>query len=69
MKKEVERASGPLLDFLKEKLNHYGIQLRVDVKEALMEKYAYTPEEKYEKLRAKNPHLDFFKSTLDLELN
>jgi DNA polymerase-3 subunit gamma/tau len=69
MKKEVERSSGPLLDFLKEKLNHYGIQLRVEVKEALMEKYAYTPEEKYEKLRAKNPHLDFFKSTLDLELN
>lgn len=69
MKKEVERASGPLLDFLKEKLNHYGIQLNVEVKEALMEKYAYTPEEKYEKLRAKNPHLDLFKSTLDLELN
>ena len=41
----------------------------MEVKEALMEKYAYTPEEKYEKLRAKNPHLDLFKSTLDLELN
>jgi len=68
MKIEVERAQGPLLEFLKRKLNNYDIALDITVNEEVQRKYAYTPQEKYEKLLEQNPALDILRKTFDLDL-
>ncbi|MBV1925173.1 MAG: DNA polymerase III subunit gamma/tau, partial [Dokdonia sp.] len=68
MKVEVERAQGPLLEFLKRKLSNYDIVLEIKVNEEVQRKYAYTPEEKYEKLREQNPELDILRQVFDLQL-
>ncbi len=68
MKKEVERAQSGVLDYLKKKLNNYSISLEVLVSESMDTKYAFTPEEKYEKIREKNPAVDLLRSTFDLDL-
>jgi len=68
MKKEVERAQSGVLDYLKEKLNNYSISLVVSVSETMDTKYAFTPEEKYEKIREKNPAVDLLRSSFDLDL-
>lgn len=68
MKVEVERAQGPLLEFLKRKLNNYDITLDIVVNEEIQRKYAYTPQEKYDKLKEQNPDLEILKRAFDLEL-
>ncbi len=68
MKTELERASFPLLEFLKEELNNHDIELEVSVNESLQKKYAFTPQEKYEKLREKNPLIDKLRKEFDLDL-
>ena len=68
MKVEVERAQGPLLDFLKRTLNNYDIVLDIKVNEEAQRKYAYTPQEKYDKLKGQNPDIELLKKTFDLEL-
>ncbi len=68
MKIEVERAQGPLLEFLKRKLNNYDITLDITVNEEVQRKYAYTPQEKYEKLLEQNPALNILRKTFDLDL-
>ncbi len=68
MKVEVERAQGPLLEFLKRKLQNYDIALEIIVNEEVQRKYAYTPQEKYDKLKEQNPDLEILKRVFDLEL-
>ena len=68
MKKEVEREQSLMLNFLKEKLQNYDITLHIEVNEAQNKKYAFTPEEKYEKLREKNPAIDVLRREFDLDL-
>lgn len=69
MKKEIERAQSGLLDYLKEKLNNYSIQLKISVSEEVAKQYAFTPEEKYEKLKSKNPSIELLRSKFDLDLS
>ena len=68
MKKELEREQKPLLDYLKEKLNNFSLVLEVTVNEESAKKFAFTPEEKYDKLRQKNPALDILRKEFDLDL-
>ncbi|WP_185783838.1 DNA polymerase III subunit gamma/tau [Croceivirga lutea] len=67
MKKEIEREQGPLLEFLRSNLQNYTIELKISVNEATAKKFAFTPEEKYEKLREKNPALDLLRKEFDLD--
>ena len=67
MKKEVEREQSLMMDYLKEKLNNYSISLHITVNEEVAKKFAFTPEEKYEKLREKNPALDMLRQEFDLD--
>jgi DNA polymerase-3 subunit gamma/tau len=67
MKKEVEREQGPLLNFLREKLKNYSIELKISVNEESAKKYAFTPEEKYEKLKEKNPAIELLRKEFDLD--
>ncbi len=68
MKKEVEREQYDLMEYLKEKLNNHSIQLNITVNEETAKKYAFTPEEKYQKLREKNPAIDLLRKEFDLDL-
>lgn len=67
MKKEIEREQSLMLDYLKQKMNNYSISLYITVNEEVAKKFAFTPEEKYEKLREKNPNLDLLRQEFDLD--
>ena len=67
MKKEIEREQGPLLNFLKENLENHYLTLTITVNEEVSKKYAFTPEEKYEKLKEKNPAIDILRKEFDLD--
>ena len=68
MKKEIEREQYDLMTYLKAKLNNHFISLQISVNEATAKKFAFTPEEKYEKLREKNPVIDLLRQAFDLDL-
>ena len=68
MKKEIEREQFELMEYLRAKLNNHFIQLIISVNEATAKKFAFTPEEKYEKLREKNPVIDLLRTEFDLDL-
>lgn len=68
MKKQLEADKHNLLGFLREKLNNYGINVTIRVNEVIEKRFAYTPQEKYEKLKEKNPLLEKFKNTFGLDL-
>ncbi len=68
MKKEIEREQYELMEHLRSKLNNHFIQLEITVNEESVKKFAFTPEEKYEKLREKNPVIDLLRKEFDLDL-
>lgn len=68
MKKEIERESFELMEYLRTKLNNHFIELKISVNEESAKKFAFTPEEKYEKLREKNPAIDLLRKEFDLDL-
>jgi len=67
MKKEVEREQFELMEYLQSKLNNHFIRLNITVNEETAKKFAFTPEEKYEKLREKNPVIDLLRKEFDLD--
>jgi len=67
-KVEVERQQFDLLNYLRKTLQNYDISLDIVIVEELEKKYAYTPEEKYQKLKEKNPNLELLRKTFDLDL-
>jgi DNA polymerase-3 subunit gamma/tau len=68
MQNQMDRTKGKLIKFLREKLNNFKVELKIDVNEEETKKYAYTPHEKYEKLKEKNKTIALLKKTFDLEL-
>ncbi|WP_299434959.1 DNA polymerase III subunit gamma/tau [uncultured Maribacter sp.] len=68
MRKEVEREQYELMEFLKKQLNNYFLELKIKVNETTETKFAFTPEEKYEKLRQKNPVIDLLRKEFDMDL-
>lgn len=68
MKKEVEREKYDLMEHLKAKLDNHFITLEISVNETTAKKFAFTPEEKYLKLREKNPAIDLLRKEFDLDL-
>ncbi|WP_419212131.1 DNA polymerase III subunit gamma/tau [Maribacter sp. X9] len=68
MKKEIEREQYELIEYLRSKLNNHFIQLEITVNEESAKKFAFTPEEKYQKLRDKNPVIDLLRQEFDLDL-
>lgn len=68
MKDQLDRAKQPLLKFLREKLNNFKLDLVVDVNEEETKRYAYTPDEKYQKLKEKNKAIELLKKTFDLDI-
>ncbi|PKP14363.1 MAG: DNA polymerase III subunit gamma/tau [Bacteroidetes bacterium HGW-Bacteroidetes-3] len=68
MKDQLDRAKFPLVKYLREKLNNYKIDIVVDVNEEETKRYAYTPDEKYQKLKEKNKAIELLKKTFDLDI-
>lgn len=68
MKLELEKVQYYLMGFLKEKLQNTQIQLEVSVNEKAEKKFAFTPMEKFEKLKEKNPLLEQLRATFDLDI-
>ncbi|WP_190808350.1 DNA polymerase III subunit gamma/tau [Flagellimonas sp. S3867] len=67
MKKEVEREQSLMMNYLKQKLNNYSISLQITVNEEVAKKFVFTPEEKYQKLKEKNPAIDLLRKEFDLD--
>ncbi|PKV51186.1 DNA polymerase-3 subunit gamma/tau [Aquimarina sp. MAR_2010_214] len=68
MKVDMETAQSGLLQFLFKKLKNYSIELKINVNEEASKKYAFTPQDKYEKLKEKNPLIDKLRSSFDLDI-
>lgn len=68
IKVEVESAQYELLKYLRTDLNNHDIQLDITVNEAEQKKYAYTAQEKFEKLREMNPLIDKLRKDFDLDV-
>lgn len=68
MKVDIENIEKPLLNFLHEKLSNYSITLHINVNEVMAKKHAFTPQDKYDKLKEQNPFLDLLRSKFDLDL-
>jgi DNA polymerase-3 subunit gamma/tau len=65
---EVERDQGALLGFLANTLENDHLNIKINVVESAVKRYAYTPEEKYAQLKEQNPLLDMLRSSLDLDV-
>ena len=67
-KVEVERQQYNLLGYIRKALNNFDISLSITVNEVMEKKYAYTPQDKFEKLMEKNPNIDLLRKTFDLDV-
>ena len=65
---EVERQQTELLQFLRKSLNNFDIKLDITVNESMEKEFAYTAEEKFAKLKAKNSAIETLKKTFNLDL-
>tara|TARA_B100000767_G_scaffold96339_1_gene92576 strand:+ start:2069 stop:3775 length:1707 start_codon:yes stop_codon:yes gene_type:complete len=68
MEDQLKLGRPKLIKFLRESLNNFGITINVVVNELVEKKFAYTPQEKYNKLKKKNPFLKKLKDTFQLDL-
>ena len=57
-----------LMGYLRGKLHNHDITIEVVVNETVENKYAFTPQEKFERLKQINPALDLLRKTFDLDV-
>lgn len=67
-KEEFLSGANELLGYLRGKLHNHDITIEVIVNEVTENRYAFTPEEKYNKLKEINPNLDLLKKLFDLDV-
>ncbi len=68
MQGQIEKERPNLLKHLRTTLNNYGITVSILVNETVTKKFAYTPQEKYDKLFEKNPAMALLKEVFKLGL-
>jgi DNA polymerase-3 subunit gamma/tau len=68
MEDQFKKGRPMLLKFLREKLNNYGIKIVVKLNETVEKKFAYTPQEKFNKMKEMNPLLEKLRQTFELDL-
>jgi len=68
MEAEFNKMKPKLLRFLREQLNNYSLDFTIVVNEENEKKFAYTPQEKYNKMLEKNKALAKLKNTFKLDL-
>lgn len=67
-KVDFDNTKHELLGYMRGKLHNHDITIETHVNEATEKKYAFTPEEKYEKLKAINPAIELLRKTFDLDI-
>jgi len=68
MEEQFRKGRASLLNFLREKLNNFGIKILVSINETVEKKFAYTPLEKFKKLKEKNPLLEKLRQSFELDM-
>jgi DNA polymerase-3 subunit gamma/tau len=68
MEDQFRKGRPKLMNFLREKLNNYGIQIVVVLNETVEKKFAYTPLEKYNKMKEINPLLAKLRNAFELDM-
>jgi DNA polymerase-3 subunit gamma/tau len=68
MEDQFRKGRPKLMNFLREKLNNYGIQIVVVLNETVEKKFAYTPLEKYNKMKEINPLLVKLRNAFELDM-
>tara|TARA_R110002073_G_scaffold72537_1_gene177513 strand:+ start:511316 stop:513043 length:1728 start_codon:yes stop_codon:yes gene_type:complete len=68
MEAEFNKTKPKFLRFIREKLNNFSIDFEIHVNEENAKKFAYTPQEKYNKLLEKNQALAQLKKAFKLDL-
>nr|OIQ28588.1 MAG: DNA polymerase III, subunit gamma and tau [Bacteroidetes bacterium MedPE-SWsnd-G2] len=68
LKIELERAQFPLMEYLRKRLQNFDIKLEIFVNEEVAKKYAFTVEDKYNKLKEKNPNIELLRSVFGLDI-
>ena len=68
MEDQFKKGKPKLLKFLREKLNNYGIEILLTLNETVEKKFAYTPQEKYLKMKGMNPLLEKLRQTFELDM-
>ncbi|OAD45998.1 DNA polymerase III subunit gamma/tau [Polaribacter atrinae] len=68
MEEQFRKGRSELINFLRKKLNNYGISLEVSLNETIEKKFAYTPQEKYNKMKEINPLIDKLRQSFELDM-
>ncbi|MGK0329023.1 DNA polymerase III subunit gamma/tau [Polaribacter sp.] len=68
MEEQFKKGRPKLLNFLRERLNNYGISILVKLNETVEKKFAYTPLEKFNKMKEMNPLLEKLRQTFELDM-
>ncbi|MGJ8759359.1 MAG: DNA polymerase III subunit gamma/tau [Polaribacter sp.] len=68
MEEQFKKGRSELINFLRKKLNNYGISLDVRLNETIEKKFAYTPQEKYNKMKEINPLIDKLRQAFELDM-
>jgi DNA polymerase-3 subunit gamma/tau len=68
MEDQFRKGRPKLLNFLREKANNYGITIHVKLNESFEKKFAYTPLEKFNKMKEKNPLLEKLRQAFELDM-
>ena len=67
-KLDFESEKNGLLSFLRSHLHNHDITIEVLVNEAVENKFAFTPQDKYNRLNELNPALDLLRKTFELDI-
>ena len=65
---DFEKEKHDLLGYLRGKLHNHEISITVNVNESIEVKKAFTPQDKYNRLREINPNLDLLRKMFDLDV-
>ena len=68
MADELLRVKSRALKHLREKLNNYQLDFKIEINEEEATKVAYTTQEKYELLKSKNEAISLLRKTFKLDL-
>ncbi len=64
---DFETEKHELLQYLRSHLKNHDLSIRVDVNEIVSQKFAFTDQDKFDRLMKINPNLELLKKTFDLD--
>ena len=67
-KVDFDNSKYELLGYMRGKLHNHDIVIDTHVNESVEKKYAFTPEERYERLKAINPAVEILRKAFDLDV-